>query len=161
MIRRILSLAVILWALGFVWFAMALPQPAGGQKTDAIVVPTGSGGRIQRGLELLRGGAAKRMLVTGVDADVRPIEFAVEYEVPGRTMACCVTLGFAAPPRSNSRPRWIRPPLPVGTTIASVFCAPAGCGSAMANHRKPNAHRTSRSERTRRITACASAPRAR
>ena len=104
MIRRILSLAVILWALGFVWFAMALPQPAGGQKTDAIVVPTGSGGRIQRGLELLRAGVAKRVLVTGVDADVKPIEFAVEYKVPGPTMACCVTLGFAAlDTRGNAR----------------------------------------------------------
>ena len=104
MIRRVLSLVVVLWALGFVWFAMALPQPAGAQKTDAIVVPTGSGGRIQRGLELLRAGVAKRVLVTGVDADVKPIEFAVEYKVPGPTMACCVTLGFAAlDTRGNAR----------------------------------------------------------
>ena len=39
MIRRVLSLVLVLWALGFVWFAMALPQPANGRKTDAIVVP--------------------------------------------------------------------------------------------------------------------------
>lgn len=104
MIRRILSLLVVMWAFGFVWFAMALPQPAGARKTDAIVVPTGGGGRIQRGLELLRTGQAPRMLVSGVDAEVKPNEFAVEYDVPGRTMACCVTLGFAAlDTRGNAR----------------------------------------------------------
>jgi len=103
-IRRILSLAVVLWALGFMWFAMALPQPVGARKTDAIVVPTGGGGRIQRGLELLRQGQARRMLVTGVDEDVKPNEFAVEYKVPAQTMACCVTLGFAAlDTRGNAR----------------------------------------------------------
>jgi len=103
-IRRLLSLPLVAWAIGFLWFAMALPQPAGDQKTDAIVVPTGSGGRIQRGLALLRGGAASRMLVTGVDQDVKPREFAVEYDVPEQTMTCCVTLGFAAlDTRGNAR----------------------------------------------------------
>ena len=109
MIRRALSLALVVWALGFLWFAIVLPQPAGAQKTDAIVVPTGSGGRIPRGLALLGDGAARRMLVTGVDVDVKPREFAVEYEVPPRLMACCVTLGFAAlDTRGNAREtaRW-------------------------------------------------------
>jgi uncharacterized SAM-binding protein YcdF (DUF218 family) len=103
-IRRVLSLVLVLWALGFVWFAMALPQPAGPQKSDAIVVPTGGGGRIQRGLELLHQGQARQMLVSGVDQEVRPNEFAVEYKVPAATMACCVTLGFAAlDTRGNAR----------------------------------------------------------
>ena len=104
MIRRALALPVVLWALGFVWFAMAPPRPAGPQKTDAIVVPTGGGGRIQRGLELLGQGQARQVLISGVDEDVRPSEFAVEYKVPARTMACCVTLGFAAlDTRGNAR----------------------------------------------------------
>jgi len=103
-IRRALSLLVVVWAFGFLWFAVALPRPAGAQKTDAIVVPTGSGGRIQRGLAVLREGAAARMLVTGVDREVRPHEFAVEYEVPEQLMSCCVTLGFAAlDTRGNAR----------------------------------------------------------
>ena len=111
MIGRALSLVVVLWALGFVWFAIALPQPADGQKTDAIVVPTGSGGRIPRGLALLRDGAAERMLVTGVDRDVKPREFAAEYDVAPRLMRCCVTLGFAAlDTRGNAREtaQWMR-----------------------------------------------------
>ena len=104
MIRRILALLLVVWAFGFLWFAVALPQPAAGERTDAIVVPTGGVGRIARGLEMLRGGAADRMLVSGVDEEVKPREFAVEYDVPEATMECCVTLGFAAlDTRGNAR----------------------------------------------------------
>ena len=102
MIRRVLSLVFVLWALGFLWFAMALP--VGTTIASVFCAPAGCGGRIQRGLELLHKGAARQMLVTGVDEEVRPNEFAVEYSVPARTMACCVTLGFAAlDTRGNAR----------------------------------------------------------
>jgi hypothetical protein len=94
MLRRLTSLALIVWALGFVWFAIALPLPASAQKTDVVVVPTGGEGRINRGLETLRRGWAKRMLVSGVDREVRPQEFAAHYRVEPGLMACCVTLGF-------------------------------------------------------------------
>lgn len=94
----------MLWALGFVIFAAALPQPAPAQRTDAIVVPTGSGGRIPHGLALLRAGSAEKMLVTGVDLDVNATEFAAEYEVAPTEMQCCLTLGFAAfDTRGNAR----------------------------------------------------------
>jgi uncharacterized SAM-binding protein YcdF (DUF218 family) len=53
---------------------------------------------------LLGQGAARRMLVTGVDDEVKPHEFAVEYDVPARLMDCCVTLGFSAlDTRGNAR----------------------------------------------------------
>ena len=55
------------------------------EKTDAIVVPTGSGGRIPRGLALLRDGAARRDARHRRRRDVRPREFAAEYDVPGAT----------------------------------------------------------------------------
>ncbi|MCX7677301.1 MAG: YdcF family protein [Alteraurantiacibacter sp.] len=104
MIARTIAFLVILWAFGFAWFAVDLPQPADFTPTQAIVVPTGSGGRIERGLEILRAGAAQRMLVTGVDADVRPGEFMAEYNVDPDLMACCVTLGFTAQDtRGNAR----------------------------------------------------------
>jgi uncharacterized SAM-binding protein YcdF (DUF218 family) len=103
-IGRIASLLAMVWAFGFLWFAVALPQPAGLEKTDAIVVPTGSGGRIPRGVALLRQGVAPQLLVTGVDAEVRPGEFAAEYKVPPRLMQCCVSLGFEAlDTRGNAR----------------------------------------------------------
>lgn len=104
MLRRVLAVPLVLWAFGFIWFAIALPQPAAQSRTDAIVVPTGSGGRIQRGLEMLQLGAAEQMLVTGVDATVQPGEFQAEFEVPERVMDCCVTLGFSAlDTRGNAR----------------------------------------------------------
>ena len=96
MIRRVLALLVLVWALGFVWFAAALPQPAGEEHSDAIVVPTGSGGRITRGLDMLANGTADAMLVTGVDPRVKPGEFQAEYNVSDAMMDCCITLGFAA-----------------------------------------------------------------
>ena len=104
MIRRVVSLVLVAWALGFLLFAVSLPRTADEGATDAIVVPTGGGGRIQRGIALLRRDAAKEMLVTGVFEDVKPGEFAAEYSVPPRLMACCVTLGFAAiNTRGNAR----------------------------------------------------------
>lgn len=104
MISRLASGLLIVWALGFVWFASTLPQPADDMHTDAIVVPTGSGGRIQRGITLLRAGAADAMLVTGVDVEVRPREFMAEYDVEPRLMDCCITLGFSAlDTRGNAR----------------------------------------------------------
>ncbi|RJY09772.1 YdcF family protein [Aurantiacibacter aquimixticola] len=104
MIRRILAILLVAWALGFVWFAAALPRPLAVSETDAIVVPTGSGGRIERGLEVLQLGAAEQMLVTGVDPAVQPDEFQAEFAVPDRAMDCCVTLGFSAlDTRGNAR----------------------------------------------------------
>lgn len=96
MLRRLISAVLLVWALGFVWFAVALPQPAEAQHTDGVVVLTGGKGRVARGLEALRNGWAPRLLVSGVDRDVKPHEFAVEYRIGSLQMACCVTLGFAA-----------------------------------------------------------------
>ena len=100
MIRRILAAIVIVWAAGFAWFAVALPGPLAdgeeGPTTDAIVVPTGGPGRIERGLEVLAAGHAEQMLVSGVDPEVKPGEFAAQFSVPMQTMQCCVTLGYAA-----------------------------------------------------------------
>lgn len=103
MFRRALSLLFLVWAIGFLWFVVALPRAADGVTTDAVIVPTGGPGRIARGLAVLDRGLAKKMLVSGVDPEVRPQEFAVQFGVSPRTMACCVTLGFAAvDTRSNA-----------------------------------------------------------
>jgi uncharacterized SAM-binding protein YcdF (DUF218 family) len=103
-INRLASLVLVAWVFGFLWFAVALPQPTGAERTDAIVVPTGSGGRIPRGIALLREREAEQLLVTGVDANVRPGEFSAEYDVSAQLMECCVVLGFAAlDTRGNAR----------------------------------------------------------
>lgn len=104
MIRRVVSLLFLVWATGFLWFVVALPQPADDTvRTDAVIVPTGAAGRIPRGLEVLDRKLAGKMLVSGVDSEVRPQEFAAEFGVSPRQMACCVSLGFAAvDTRSNA-----------------------------------------------------------
>jgi uncharacterized SAM-binding protein YcdF (DUF218 family) len=110
-IRRGLSLILIVYVLGFLWFAAALPQPQAASRTDAIIVPTGGPGRIDRGLELLEAGKARALLVTGVDREVKPAEFAAQYDVPMKLMECCITLGFAAvDTRSNAAEtaQWVR-----------------------------------------------------
>ena len=104
MIRRVLSFIFLVWVIGFLWFVVALPRPAeGNAKTDAVIVLTGGPGRIARGLDILARGDADKLLVSGVDPEVKPGEFAAEFGVSQDAMACCVTLGFAAvDTRSNA-----------------------------------------------------------
>ena len=111
MIRRLLALVLVMWALGFAVFVIMLPLPAGLAKTDAIVVPTGAQGRIARGIDLIAKRAARRMLITGVDRSVKPAELAEAQHVSLKVMACCVDLGReASDTRSNGdeTAAWIR-----------------------------------------------------
>lgn len=96
MIRRAISVVLLGWMIGFIWFAIALPQPAPAARSEAVVVLTGSGGRIARGLEVLGKGWARRMFVSGVAREVKPHEFAAEHAVKPDLMACCITLGYEA-----------------------------------------------------------------
>ncbi len=111
MIVRLLSTLVIGWCLGFAAFMLMLPAPLDGTTTDAIVVPTGGAGRIDRGIALLRDRQARRMLVTGVAPGVRPRDLARTYDVPTALFTCCIDLGTdAVDTRSNAEEtaRWVR-----------------------------------------------------
>lgn len=94
--RRFIAAVAIIWFIGFAWFTIALPGPYNGETDAAVIVPTGAAGRIERGLEILADGTATQMLVTGVDREVKPAEFAAQFDVPMETMQCCVSLGFKA-----------------------------------------------------------------
>jgi uncharacterized SAM-binding protein YcdF (DUF218 family) len=110
-IWRTILLLLVAWALGFALFLLSLGKPLDGRRTDAIVVLTGGPGRIDRGLKVLREKEARRMLVSGVDPDVRPIEFATEYKIDRALFACCVDLGWqAVDTRSNAEETgtWVR-----------------------------------------------------
>lgn len=110
MITRIFAFLLLVWLLGFAWFALVLPQPADMQKTDGVVVLTGGAGRIDRGLLVLEKGNARRMLISGVDLDVKPKELAAEYQRSTKLFACCIDLGFrAVDTRSNGleTARWV------------------------------------------------------
>ena len=111
MIIRALATLMLGWMLGFAWFAILLPQPLGAYNTDVVVVLTGGPRRIDRGLVALDRKWAKRMLVSGVDREVRPAELAAEYAISPAQMTCCIDLGFrAVDTRSNAveTARWVR-----------------------------------------------------
>lgn len=111
MLRRIAAIVLLAWLFGFVWFAVSLPQPHAGDKTAAVAVATGGKGRIDRGISVLEQGLAQHLLVSGVDKDVKPVEFALQYKVRPELMACCITLGFdSLDTRGNAAEitRWLR-----------------------------------------------------
>lgn len=116
MLRRLLSLLLLCWALGFIVFAVSLPRPIDAPPDNAgsgtaVIVLTGGEGRIARGLDVLHRGWAGQMLVSGVDPEVRPGEFAARYHVPLHQLQCCITLGAeSVDTRSNALEslRWVK-----------------------------------------------------
>ena len=111
MIFRIGALIVGAWLAGFVLFWMTLGKPLDpSTKTDGIVVLTGAPGRIDRGLALMREKSAKRMLVSGVDRNVKPHELAIQYKEQ-KLFRCCIDLGWqAVDTKSNAEEtaEWVR-----------------------------------------------------
>lgn len=111
MILRFFAAALLVYAFGFLGFADSLPKPLAGEPTDAVIVLTGGPGRIARGLSVVDQGLAKEMFVSGVDPEVRPAEFAAEFDVSRGTMECCVKLGYlAVDTRTNAgeAAQWLR-----------------------------------------------------
>jgi len=90
---RLFAFGLLAYVLGYALFAAMLPRPAGDERTDAIVVLTGGSGRIERGFELLGRGVSRRMLISGVERTVRPVELADAYRVDPALIDCCVVLG--------------------------------------------------------------------
>lgn len=112
MIGRALSLLLLLYALGFVLFAFTLGKaaPANAQATDAAVVLTGASGRIEHGMEVLRQGKAKRLLIAGADPSVTKRDLARRIEGSESLLKCCVDLGSeSVDTRSNAEEagRWL------------------------------------------------------
>jgi uncharacterized SAM-binding protein YcdF (DUF218 family) len=112
MISRLASLLLLLYALGFVIFAFTLgrPAPAGAKPVDAAVVLTGGSGRIEHGIDVLRDGKARRMLIAGADPSVTKADLA--RRIPGSRdlLKCCVDLGSeSVDTRSNAEEagRWL------------------------------------------------------
>lgn len=110
MIARLFSFLLLLYALGFIVFAVTLDKPAGRQRTDAAVVITGGSGRIEQGIEVLSKGDAKRLLIAGADPSVTKRDLVRRLGGNARLFNCCVDLGSeSVDTRSNAEEakRWL------------------------------------------------------
>ena len=112
MIARAASLILLLYALGFVVFAVTLGTPAGADapKTDAVVVLTGAPGRLEQGLDVLSQGKARRLLLSGVDPAVTKADIVRLVPREGKLVRCCVYLDSApVDTRTNAEDtrRWL------------------------------------------------------
>jgi uncharacterized SAM-binding protein YcdF (DUF218 family) len=95
MIARLAALLVLLYALGFIFFAFTLGKPAAANAvpTDAAVVLTGGKGRIEHAGDVLRAGKAKRLLIAGADPLVTKADIARRLGGDRDLLKCCVDLG--------------------------------------------------------------------
>ena len=112
MISRLASLLLLLYALGFIIFAFTLgsPAPANAKPVDAAVVLTGGSGRIEHGIDVLRDGKARRMLIAGADPSVTKADLARRIPNSRDLLKCCVDLGSeSVDTRSNAEEagRWM------------------------------------------------------
>lgn len=96
----ILLLLLLLWCVGLLAFGerVAKSTPATDPpRADGVVALTGASSlRIEAAIRLLELGKAKRLLISGVNREVRPSELRDLSRGAGRAYDCCVDLGFAA-----------------------------------------------------------------
>jgi uncharacterized SAM-binding protein YcdF (DUF218 family) len=94
----LVTVPVLVYLGGLLWFVELIPREPGddGSRTDAIVVLTGGAARVATGLELLRQGRARRLLVSGVyrGVDVQEL-LRTQRQSPG-DIECCIALGYEA-----------------------------------------------------------------
>lgn len=98
--------AFFLFLGGFVQFVEGLPKGFNHDaEADAVVVLTGGDARLTAGLELVKGGKAKRMLLSGVHlrTEKEDIQKLLPEELH-ETLQCCVDLGrIAQNTKGNAR----------------------------------------------------------
>jgi uncharacterized SAM-binding protein YcdF (DUF218 family) len=112
MISRIAALLILLYSLGFVFFAFTLgtAAPSSTPATDAVVVLTGGSGRLEHAVEVLREGKARRLLIAGADPSVTKADVARRLGGSQKLVKCCIDLGSeSVDTRSNAEEagRWV------------------------------------------------------
>ena len=112
MITRIVSLVLLIYAVGFIIFAFTLGKPAAASasRVDAAVVLTGGSGRIEHALDVVRRGKARRLLIAGADPSVTKRDLARRIRGSSKILDCCVDLGSeSVDTRSNAEEagRWL------------------------------------------------------
>ena len=100
-LRWLIMLALVtflVWAAGLIWFADRLPRgaPPASLRTDGIVVLTGGTQRIEAGIGVLAAGAARQMLISGVNPASGKSLIAQAPPESRPWLECCTELGFSA-----------------------------------------------------------------
>lgn len=98
---------------GFLYFAdsVASLQPPANPRADAIVVLTGGFQRIDQAVELLKGGAGKRLLISGVHPSTTGGQIRRNTQSSADLFKCCVDIGHDAIDtigNANETANWIR-----------------------------------------------------
>lgn len=100
--RTMIAILVLIaaWMIGLLVFAARVQQatpPDDPPRADGIVALTGaSDARIVAGMRLLENGKGRRLLISGVNPEVRPEELREILPGSNAVFDCCVDLGFAA-----------------------------------------------------------------
>ncbi|HEY3911812.1 MAG TPA: YdcF family protein [Stellaceae bacterium] len=98
-------------AAGLVWFAIPPAPENRAAPTDAIVVLTGGSLRLPSGVDLMREGKGRAMLVSGVNRRVDLDELLrVSGDAPN-WLSCCVAIGYQAENTAGNAQetaRWMR-----------------------------------------------------
>lgn len=86
------------WAAGFLVFVSNLPRPSDARPApaDGVVVFTGGGDRVTSAMNLLKDGAGKRLLISGVNPTVTRPDLAKMWPGDPALFVCCVDLGIEA-----------------------------------------------------------------
>lgn len=96
---QIVFITGIVYGAGFLVFLFSLPQPSDidpdAINAEAIVVLTGEGQRLAPAVDLLRRGAGRRLLISGVNPDIDKEELDTLLD-GGAAFNCCADLGFDA-----------------------------------------------------------------
>lgn len=96
---------LVIWALGWVWFATALAfqdKTAAPEKAEAIVVLTGGNGRVNAGLNLLADKIAPKLFISGVNAGTTKSDIFDTWKTPKSPKPCCIDLGYKAEDTSGN-----------------------------------------------------------
>lgn len=98
LIRTVLALMVAGLVGGFVLFVEMLDRSEGAlpPHADGIVALTGGADRVTDALDLLLGGRAGRLLVSGVNPTTSGLDLTRSRPEARRLLACCISLGYAA-----------------------------------------------------------------
>lgn len=113
----VLGAAMMLLALGFLWFIGQLPaeEVVLTRDADGIVVLTGGASRVADAIELLAAGRGRRLLISGVNRATNRSEISRLNPEFARVVGCCVdfdrslnTLGNAVETRRWTQARGFR-----------------------------------------------------